>query len=306
VRRAQSDVVVGAFVLCAVGLMLWGTLKVGGSPDWIESDTRAFHARFENVAGLHERTRVAIAGVPVGEVARIDLDGARAMVTLAIERDDIEVPVDSVLAIRSRGLLGEKELELIPGRAETLLEPGGVITRTHSSQSMDRLIDGVTDLAADLNEVSRTFRNVLGGADGEEAVREIVANARAVSSDLRRLVSENEERLVGIALNLESFSSDLRALTEDNADSVRETLEGFRTASLRLNHTLDRVATLSDKVENGEGTLGKLVADEELYDELKGAVADARSALREVRRAAEETQEQVPATILTTLLGSLF
>jgi hypothetical protein len=69
---------------------------------------------------------------------------------------------------------------------------------------------------------------------------------------------------------------------------------------------IDSLAEVSTRLEQGEGTAGRLLRDEKLYEDLDGAVKEARSALVEVRRAAEETQEQVPATILTTLLGSLF
>jgi phospholipid/cholesterol/gamma-HCH transport system substrate-binding protein len=83
-------------------------------------------------------------------------------------------------------------------------------------------------------------------------------------------------------------------------------LEGLRTASGKLNTALDNLVAVSAQVERGEGSLGKLVTDDALYDQVDGALTDARAALREVRRAAEETQEQIPATILTTIFGSLF
>jgi phospholipid/cholesterol/gamma-HCH transport system substrate-binding protein len=83
-------------------------------------------------------------------------------------------------------------------------------------------------------------------------------------------------------------------------------VESFREASSRLHVAIDSIAEVSQRLERGEGTAGKLLRDEGLYENLDGAVEEARSALVEVRRAAEETQEQVPATILTTLLGSLF
>jgi phospholipid/cholesterol/gamma-HCH transport system substrate-binding protein len=305
-KRAHVDVVVGAFLVGALGLLVWGTLIVGRVPAWLGSDPVTFSARFDNVSGLREETDVSIAGVSVGKVSEILLDGSRALVTVRLEGDSVEIPVDSVVAIRSRGLLGGKVLEILPGHSSTPLERGGVLTRTRSSGNVDDLADRIAAVADDVHWVSTSFRNVLGGADGEEAIREVVANSRALTGRLRRMVEDNDERIEGIARNLASFSSDLTEFSAENRESFQEMVEHLRGASQRLHVAVDHLAEVSARLERGEGTAGKLLRDEDLYRDLDGAVAEARSALVEVRRAAEETQEQIPATILTTLLGSLF
>jgi phospholipid/cholesterol/gamma-HCH transport system substrate-binding protein len=242
----------------------------------------------------------------VGKVSKIVLDGSRALVTVRLDDDAVEIPIDSIVRIRSRGLLGEKVLEIVPGKSPILLESGGVLTRTRSTRSVDELADRLTAVADDLHHVSTTFRNVLGGAEGEEAVREVLANSRALTGMLRRMVEDNDERIEGIARNLESFSSDLAAFSAENRDSLGATVEQFRTASERLGSAVDHLAEVSGRLERGEGTIGKLLSDDELYENLDGLLKEARAAVTEVRRAAEETQEQIPATILTTLMGSLF
>jgi phospholipid/cholesterol/gamma-HCH transport system substrate-binding protein len=305
-RQSGADVAVGAFVVVAGGLLLWGTLLVGRVPAWLGSEVPMLYARFENVSGLREETDVSIAGVPVGEVSEIELDGARALVKIRIDNDSVQIPADSLIAIRSKGLLGEKVLEIVPGRSATLLEPGGVITRTRSTGNVDELVDRIAQVADDVRHVSASLRNALGGPDGEEAIREVLANTRVLAGALRRMVEDNDERVEGIARNLESFSSDLGDFTADNRASLQEMVESFREASSRLHVAIDSIAEVSQRLERGEGTAGRLLRDEKLYENLDGAVEEARAALVEVRRAAEETQEQVPATILTTLLGSLF
>ena len=69
---------------------------------------------------------------------------------------------------------------------------------------------------------------------------------------------------------------------------------------------LERVALVSERMEQGEGTIGRFITDDAVYEDVDGALAEARAALREVRRAAEETQEQIPSTILLSIFGSLF
>jgi phospholipid/cholesterol/gamma-HCH transport system substrate-binding protein len=306
-NRAQQEIVVGGFVVAAFVVLMWGTMQIGAFPG-VFGSAGQMHlvARFDNVAGLDLETDVLIAGVPVGKVAKVALDGHHARVTLRIESPDASIPMDSVVAIRSRGLLGERVIEIVPGDATQMMADGGAFTRTQAAANVDLLVDRLTDIAADIKEVSTTFRNVLGDPEGEEAMYEIVANLRAVSTDLRRVVEENEKGIERVVKNLDSFSSDLAQLTDGNRQQIDEMLKGLHAASGKLNDTLDVLVELSAKVERGEGTLGKLLDDGELYMEVDAAIADARATLREVRRAAEETQEQIPVTILSTVFGSLF
>lgn len=305
-KRTQLDMVVGLFVLAAFALLMWGSMQIGALPGLFGEEGRRLLARFENVSGLDRETDVLIAGVPVGKVAEIELAGHEARVTLRIEDPELQIPVDSVVAIRSRGLLGERVLEILPGESDQMLVSGGAFTRTQAAADVDLLIERVTEVAGDIKQVSATFRNVLGGSDGEEALQEVLANIRAVSGDLRRVVETNETGIERIVTNLDAFSGDMAGLSEGNREGIEELLEGLRTASGKLNTALDNLVEVSAQVERGEGSLGKLVNDDALYDQVDGALTDARAALREVRRAAEETQEQIPATILTTIFGSLF
>ena len=306
VNRNSAEIAVGSFVLGTFFLLMWGTMQIGAFPGLTGPDGRYLSARFDNVAGLDLEADVLIAGVRVGKVDGIELEGHQARVTLRIESDEVMLPVDSVVAIRSRGLLGERVLEIVLGKSAQSLADGGHFTRTQAAADVDLLVDRLTDIAGDIKEVSSTFRNVLGDAEGEEALQEIVTNIRAVSTEMRRVVEQNERGIERIVTNLDSFASDLASLTGENRDRISETIQSMHTASGTLNDALESLASLSARVERGEGTVGKLLVDEGLYEEVDAVIADVRAALREIRRAAEETQEQIPATILTTIFGSLF
>jgi phospholipid/cholesterol/gamma-HCH transport system substrate-binding protein len=304
--RERIDIAVGAFVLAAFTIVMWGSLQLGILRDWTDPGGRTFLARFDDVSGLREQAHVVVAGVPVGRVERLALVGRSATVTLRIEESSLEIPVDTVASIRSKGLLGEKLLDLTPGASAQLLEDGGVLTRTEEAADLDHLVNRLGSVVEDVQRVSATFRNVLGSAEGEESLHEIVANARSVTADLRRVVDENEDRVERILVSLETFSDDVEDLSARNRDGITSIVTNLERASANLDTSIEGLARLSERVEGGEGTLGRLLSDEELYSELDSALGEARAALREVRRAAEETQEQVPATILTTVLGSLF
>jgi len=306
VNRAKVDIAVGLFGIAAFAILMWGTMQIGAFPGLFQPEARLLTARFDNAAGLDPETNVLVAGVPVGKVAAVGLDGRSARVSIRIEDPELRIPMDSVVAIRSRGMLGERVLELIPGSSGESLPSGGVITRTRSAPSVDELVDGISAMTEDVHQVTTSFSNVLGGAEGEEAVREVLSNVRVLSGRLRRIVEENEERIDRIAINLDAFAIDVRELTVDNRDQIGEVLTNLWQASHRLNSSLERFDAIATKIDAGEGSLGKLLTDDNVYNEIDAAIVEARAALREVRRAAAEAQEQIPSTLLMSIFGSLF
>ncbi len=305
-QRARLEFAVGAFALLAAALLFWGTLRIGAIRALGAAGAPVLAARFEDVSGLSSESDVLIAGVPVGKVSAIDLEGRGARVSLRLEHPSVRVPVDSVAAIRVRGMLGERVLEIVPGTSPESLEDGGVITRTQEAADLDQLVARLTGVATDVEQIARSFRNALGGAEGEETVRAIVANFHALTAGLRTVVEVNSDRVDRIAMNLDEFSADARELSASQKAAVAELVENLRVSSGKLRESLDRLSVVTARLESGEGTLGKLLADDKVYAEVDGALSEARAAMREVRRAAEEAQEQVPAAILLSSFGSRF
>ena len=133
------DFVVGLFVLAGLAAIAYLSIQVGGlsykGPGGLE-----LIASFDEIGGLAPRAPVAISGVKVGQVSRIELDGTlRARVTLDLD-STLALPVDSTASIRTAGLLGDQFIALEPGGDEQLLKSGEEIGFTESALSIERLI----------------------------------------------------------------------------------------------------------------------------------------------------------------------
>jgi phospholipid/cholesterol/gamma-HCH transport system substrate-binding protein len=296
---------VGLTLTAALALFLYSSLRVGGCSGLSTPGTR-LTARFDDASGVEARTEVRIAGVRVGEVERAELEAGRARLTLRLDAAAARVPIDSLVAVRSRGLLGERIVEIEPGSAERLARDGDTLTRTVDPPDLDRLFDSLAVVSGDLQEVTRSLRLVLGGPAGEENLAAIVEDVRRVTGEMRELVEQNDERFARILMNLDDFSGDLARITENNGQTLEELLTSFAQTSERMQSAVDDLATVTASVREGEGTLGRLVTDESLYAEAQASLEELRSALREVRRAAEEAQEQLPVTVLGSVVGTLF
>ena len=136
---ATRDLLVGVFV--AAGLVAIGylSLQVGGL-SYAGPGGFRLEATFDEIGGLRPRAPVAIAGVTVGRVEKIELDEIlRARVTLDLN-PGIELPIDTRAAVRTSGMLGDQFIALEPGGEDELLQPGEPIQFTDPALSLERLV----------------------------------------------------------------------------------------------------------------------------------------------------------------------
>lgn len=134
---------VGVGLLVVAGLLALAVLALRvSSLDGLTGESYAVAAWFGDASGLRERAPVTVAGVRIGHVAHIGYDAKRfqAKVTLAIETRWNELPVDSMAAIVSTGLLGEKYVALQPGGAYDYLVDGSEIRLTQSAMVLEQVI----------------------------------------------------------------------------------------------------------------------------------------------------------------------
>lgn len=139
VKYTRLDLAVGTFVLAGLVAIAWLALKIGGGA-LVGGDTVTIRARFTNLGGLAPGASVLISGVAVGKVEKVELDDRYAAIATLRVRKDVKLPSDTMAAIRSSGLIGEKHIALSPGADETLLAPDELITDTESAVDLESLI----------------------------------------------------------------------------------------------------------------------------------------------------------------------
>ena len=137
-ERGKLELVVGLFVL--VGVICLGYLAIKlGKLELVGGDYYQLQAEFSSTSGLKNGASVEIAGVEVGRVKSIGLKEDRAQVVLAIQ-DGITVYNDAIASIKTRGIIGEKFMELSPGGSGEPLKNGETIVDTESGIDLEQVI----------------------------------------------------------------------------------------------------------------------------------------------------------------------
>ena len=137
-NRFNAETAVGLFVLAGILCLGWLSVKLG-KLEIVGGDTVPVVAEFTSVAGLKEGGSVEIAGVEVGKVASISVNDYKARVLLKI-RKGIPLQEDTIASIRTRGLIGDRYVNLAPGASDRLIPPGGRIRETEPAVDLEDLL----------------------------------------------------------------------------------------------------------------------------------------------------------------------
>jgi phospholipid/cholesterol/gamma-HCH transport system substrate-binding protein len=132
----------GLFALLGMGALFFLSTQTTGGEDFSADETFEITARFDNVGSLRARAPVAMSGVTIGRVKRIEFDPAAldAVVTMVIDARYDQIPEDSDASILTAGLLGSQYIGLQAGGSEFFLEDGSEIMLTQSAVVLESLI----------------------------------------------------------------------------------------------------------------------------------------------------------------------
>lgn len=242
---------------------------------------RRIDALFDSVAGLDEKATVRVAGVRVGRVDGVNLDGRKARVTLLLEKP-VPMPEGTFARVANLGLLGEKYIEIIPGPPGGPALPPDAVLPGVTPPTIDEAIAKINDIGTSIQQMTGT----LSGADLGGNINHLMDELELTSREIRLLVAENRANLSATMGNFREMSTVLahelprlaeqmnrtltqvEALVADNRGEVSASLSNIREVTDRLQTSVDNFNEISGKIARGEGTLGKLVNDEQAYDQV--------------------------------------
>jgi phospholipid/cholesterol/gamma-HCH transport system substrate-binding protein len=307
-ERVSIEAKVGLFVLAGLILLAYMSLKVGKF-EWGRGKGARMSVLFENVSGLKKDAPVEIAGIEVGRIEEITLDKNQARVHIRL-KPGIKLSYDSLALIRTKGVLGDKFIELVPGDPSgTPIKDGGVITQARTQADIDQLVNRISAIAGDVQDVSRSLRNVLGTAEGERSLKETIANILEITRNLNQTIRENYREFGRIIANVSTFSKDMSELSGTNKQAINQIIDNMAQASVQLEKTLRTVSDISQQVGKGRGTLGKLVYDDQLITDLNRSMAALRSITEEINQGkgtiGKLVKEDKAAQALTDSLASV-
>jgi len=137
-KKFDLELSVGIFVLA--GIICLGYLSINlAKMEVFGREGYELYAVFSDIGGLKEGSSVVIAGVKVGRIRAITMEDYEAKVVLTLPRD-VKIQEDAIASIKTKGMIGEKYLQITPGGSEKIIQPGEKIRETQSAVDVEQLI----------------------------------------------------------------------------------------------------------------------------------------------------------------------
>lgn len=243
---------------------------------------------FDSVAGLEKRAVVRMAGVKVGFVKKITLKETRAEVLLNID-SRVKVDQDSKVTLASLGLLGEKYIEIMPGGGLEFCQPGDVLGSVPSI-GFDQLGVLLFSVGNEIKKLGGLLREVIGEGEPEANIKETLQNLSSFVAELEDFFRESKGELnksikksseaiqkfdqgvEGVSHNLDELILLLKSTVEENRENVKINLESIKELILKIEKSLGLLNESLEKINKGEGTLGRLIQDAGLYERTEETV----------------------------------
>lgn len=299
--KLSSEAKVGLLVLIGSIILLFMTFSVGK----FQFGQRGYtiSAVFTSVAGLDEKAAVRMAGVKIGQVEKVELTDSKAKIIMRIN-PDVKIPRGSEAAVKTMGLLGERFVEIIPpkvpaygssspantsrnaaypqevayglassntSRDNRYLQNGEQITVTVSPSDVDHLIGQLSAISDDIKQVTASLRQALGTEQGARSLQDIVADLRSTMANIQDFSQTLRNNGGELVVRLNELVANLDGIVNENRDDLRTTMQNVREASKNAELALASIDNMTKRIEQGEGTLGKLITDDSVYNNIDTA-----------------------------------
>ncbi len=263
----KKEVKIGMFAVAMI-LCAWGG-----------SRNVDYYAVYDQVNGVQGASPVMMRGVKVGTVSEILFDPARsARVVLRLTvRRQYPIPADSEAKIVSSSLMGSKAIEIVLGESSEPLEKGDTIRSGYSRDMMDTALTELDFFKEKVSRLTEELSRTLTGVstlveDNASNIGGLTAHLNSIAGNLDEILSAEKSGLRSAIDGLSEFSQTLGG-NAGRVDTLMGNLTRFsdNLAEADLKAGIDRLNGILDRIEGGEGTVGRLMNDAELYENLQQA-----------------------------------
>ena len=290
--KLSNEVKLGMAIFAAVIVFVGGIIYLRG----VDFQKREYTLTilYNNVNGLQEGNPITIAGLAVGKVEELKLIGTAISVKVQIQ-NKVQFPVDSKAYIKSSSLMGGKLIAITPGIESEVLHNGDTLTGSYEAD--------LTELTSTLAPISSNVLGILERVNTtfdektRHNIQSILSDVNRSSAELERIIHDEGQRLdfaIGnfasfssnlskFAINLDSIALSQRTNLDTSMATIRIVTYNLQQASQNLKSTTQSLDVVLGKIEKGHGTLGKLVHEEKLYNDIDSLASNLNLLVKDLR-----------------------
>lgn len=300
--KINNETKVGIITVFSVTILILGFNYLKGKD--IFTDTVDIYAEYEQINGIKASNPVLYNGFIIGKITDLELSPRGTIIATLTIKPDLQIPDNTIAKIVSQDLLGAKAIVLHFGDSRTFVEEGDTL-RTDVEMSLaesvnsevlpvkqkaEKLLGTVDSILISIQYIlNPNFRSNIDQSFA--SIKRSIETLEVTATRVDSMVKYQSARFKTISNNIESISTNLKNNNErisnilQNVDQISDSLArvNFVQTIDRANKALTDIALITEKINKGQGSLGLLVNDEKLYNNLNQSSKDLDKLLVDLR-----------------------
>lgn len=299
-EKSRKELKIGIMVAVSIALFIFGLNFLRGKG--LFSNDKQYYTLYDDIQGLQESADVRLNGLKIGKVDKIELQPSRKIKVTFLLQKDIEVPTGTTAELDAADLIsGTKILNLAMTQEHTMIAEGGFIEGKASSGMFDNLSSQVAPLVETVNHTVvslDTLLNTVNNIINDDTRKHLNASFASLEVGLNQLsllasqLNAQSGELAGVIKNANSITGNLA----DNNSHISATLNNLESFSTSLNKapiqqtvedlqkTAASLQSMVAKVNDSNGSLGMLLSDKRLYENLTNTLGTLDTLLDDVNK----------------------
>ena len=288
--KINKEIKTAALVIGGILLFIYGFSYLKGKS--IFKDTKTLYTVYDEVEGLIPGAKVTINGLSIGKISNIDFlpSTTKILVTMDV-RKELNFSTESAAMLYEVGLIGGKAISIVPKFDNNKTIQSGDTLRSEIKPSFTDLINRQIEplqikIESMLTSADSLFVGVSNVLDSDtqanlkntlENLSVTMENINNASLAAHNILAQNQEQLNATFVNIKDTSENLKSITDSiSSAEISRSINQFSKTVAGLN-------TIVSAIDAGEGTAGKLIRDEALYDNLRAATKELELLMRDLK-----------------------
>lgn len=288
--KITREIKTAILVISSILLFIWGYSFLKGTD--LLNNYKTFYVTYDNVEGLAASAPVTISGLAVGKIQKITLQNNTGKLLVELQvKTDFPISKSSLVNIYEPGIIGGKQIQILPNFQDQVMAESGDTLRggtvpgvvallgqklTPLQEKVEKMIVSADSVLVNLNKVldNQTRANLKSSiANLNETMIEFKGASRSINS----MLATNKSKINNVVSNFDHASANFSKLSDSLAQAnIGQTMR-------KLNNTMANVDKVINGIESGQGTMGKLIKDDKLYNNLNQSSQELQLLLQDVR-----------------------
>ena len=321
---------VGIFVILGF-FMVAITTTVFGNLDFNSKEGKTIYFRLDDATGIRAGTPIMYKGLKVGEVQDVVMKNNQ-ITTKVVVYHEFDIPDNVRFNVKQSGFVGQRyvEFDIDPNiQPKSTLQDSYEYDGRQNSANMDAVMVKLNDVAAEMTTLLKSFNEVITTDESKNAlqdsisnlkditesvknivatndknIQEVINNAKSMTDMIERIIAKNEKQLnssinniAEISQTLKTFTASVDKLVEANKGNIDSSLQNLKEITDKVNSTMEEIESITKDINEGKGTLGLLINDEETKKDVKNVVSKVSNFLGDDSYPSNEDRMTLYATI---------